>query len=42
MRQHKPGIAAGPAFMLGTGVFCVRYVLKYMHEDEARARRADK
>ena len=34
--------AAGLAFMLGMGVFYVRYFLRHMHEDEARARSADK
>jgi putative copper export protein len=29
-------------FMLGMGVFYVRYFLKHMHEDEARARAASK
>ncbi|MBX3622027.1 MAG: DUF3149 domain-containing protein [Rhizobacter sp.] len=28
------------AFMLGMGVFYVRYFLRHMHEDEARAKRA--
>jgi Protein of unknown function (DUF3149) len=32
--------AAGIAFMLGMGVFYVRYFLRHMHEDEMRARRA--
>jgi hypothetical protein len=31
--------AAGIAFMLGMGVFYVRYMLKHMHDDEARAQR---
>ncbi|MDE2368498.1 MAG: DUF3149 domain-containing protein [Burkholderiales bacterium] len=30
----------GIAFMLGMGVFFVRYFIKHMHEDEARARAA--
>jgi hypothetical protein len=29
--------AAGILFMLGMGVFYLRYFLKHMHEDEARA-----
>lgn len=32
----------GIAFMLGMGVFFVRYFLTHMHEDEARARNAGK
>lgn len=32
----------GIAFMLGMGVFFVRYFLTHMHEDEARARSAGK
>ncbi len=30
--------AAGILFMLGMGVFYVRYFLRHMHEDEQRAR----
>jgi hypothetical protein len=30
----------GIVFMLGMGVFYVRYFLKHMHDDEARARAA--
>lgn len=29
----------GIVFMLGMGVFYVRYFLRHMHEDEARAQR---
>ncbi len=29
--------AAGILFMLGMGVFYLRYFMKHMHEDEARA-----
>lgn len=32
--------AAGILFMLGMGAFFLRYFVKHMHEDEARARRA--
>ena len=32
--------AAVIAFMLGMGAFYVRFFLKHMHEDEARARAA--
>ncbi|WP_341889938.1 DUF3149 domain-containing protein [Variovorax sp. YR752] len=32
--------AAGLAFMLGMGVFYVRYFIRHMHEDEARERAA--
>ncbi len=32
--------AAVIAFMLGLGVFYVRFFLRHMHEDEARARAA--
>jgi hypothetical protein len=32
--------AAVIAFMLGMGWFYVRYFIKHMHEDEARARAA--
>ena len=31
--------AAGIIFMLGMGVFYVRYFLRHMHEDEAAAAR---
>jgi hypothetical protein len=31
---------AGIAFMLGMAVFFVRYFLRHMHEDEARAKAA--
>ena len=31
--------AAGILFMLGMGVFYVRYFLRHMHEDELRAQR---
>jgi hypothetical protein len=34
--------AAVILFMLGMGAFYVRYFLKHMHEDEARARAAGK
>jgi len=30
--------AGGIAFMLGMAVFFVRYFLRHMHEDEARAK----
>lgn len=30
--------AAGMAFMLGMGVFYVRYFLRHMHEDKRRAK----
>ncbi len=30
--------AAGLLFMLGMGVFYVRYFLRHMHEDELRAK----
>jgi Protein of unknown function (DUF3149) len=29
---------SGIAFMLGMGVFFVRYFIRHMHEDEARAK----
>lgn len=31
---------AGIAFMIGMGVFFVRFFIRHMHEDEAAARRA--
>jgi hypothetical protein len=31
---------AGIAFMIGMGVFYVRYFLRHMHEDEQRAKSA--
>jgi hypothetical protein len=30
--------AAGIAFMIGMGVFFVRFFLRHMHDDEVRAR----
>jgi hypothetical protein len=34
--------AAGILFMLGMGVFFVRYFLKHMRDDEARARQLER
>ena len=31
--------AAGLTFMLGMGVFFIRYIIKHVREDEARARK---
>jgi hypothetical protein len=34
--------AAGILFMIGMGVFYLRYFMKHMHDDEARIGRAER